>query len=144
MVPWFEGPLFRSILYWRFSKTQFVEKTVIVELVNISPGLRFYKPQLSQFSLLAEFFIGKLPVKDKDSWILSLVNPPQGVKLHIRYSIKLLSPVSPVFNTVVTVSHSENWTQKCTQSESIHSVIWYVFVFKCFAWCNRSMMELHA
>ena len=38
-----------------------------------------------------------------------------------------MSPVSPVFHTVVTV---RNWTQKCTQSESIHSKILDVHVLK--------------
>ena len=38
-----------------------------------------------------------------------------------------MSPVSPVFHTVVTVS---NWTQKCTQSASIHSTILDIYVLK--------------
>jgi hypothetical protein len=42
-------------------------------------GLRFTKLYYTQSSLLAELFIGKLPIKGLDSRVLELVNPDIGV-----------------------------------------------------------------
>ena len=46
--------------------------------------VEIHQALLSQFSLLAEFFIGKVPVKDYDSEVLMLVNLTTG---HISITV---------------------------------------------------------
>ena len=46
--------------------------------ISLDFRVKIHQPLLSQFSLLAEFLIGKLPVKDYDSRVLTLVNLAPG------------------------------------------------------------------
>ena len=53
---------------------------------------KIHHARLSQFSLLVEFFLGEVPVKDQDRRVLKLVNLDHGLFSQKRYQNWTLNP----------------------------------------------------